>query len=1532
MTKVLKIIGRITGIILEWLLIVFFLFAFFVRTSTFQTYLAKIATTYLSNELNAKVSIEKVDILFFDRIELVNIYVGDQQNKPLASLNSIIVTISLLDISNQDFILEKVNLNQGLIKINRDAKEGNYNYAFLEDYFSSGKKTKEPSPFSFKINQIKLTKIDFYYDDFRKKSILEGIDWNHLAIKELNLSASDFFVNLETFKANINHLELRDKSGFTINQLATQLKIDKNGIQLKDLDLCTNQSELVVSKLNLLYSKSEDFEDFTNKVKFDASIIQSSISLSELAYFTSETKGMEDFVYLQGDVSDVINNLTLTNFSLGFGKVSKIQGDFILPNFEDRNALKLDQKINYAFISVEDLTNFKLPKSSGITKLNLGKEVERLAFFETKNFQISGAPSDLSLLFESTKTKLGEIRMNKPIQLKSFDSKLEINTSTKNGNDLVFVDFNLGELLADNSLNKIDGEISFNSTYFDNGNFEISHLDGKINQFDIQNYSLHRAKITNGSLINNVFQSDINLDDDILKLTYSGYVDLKGDKELKFSINLTEALLNSLNLARSKKASKLKSNIEVDLKGLDPSTMSGKVIFTGFVYKEDEEEIDIPNIELGISRGKEEDIFRLQSENIIDLEVKGKFDLKSIGDEFINQLTDAFPFLTATFPKKRVSKKNHFSYNLTFENTDELLSRLFKSVKNFKISKGTNINGRYDAANNFFDLNIVSLSGLAFNDISIGTISLNQTIDKDNLNVNLDILNATYSNKVNFNSINFTTGNESTRKDLLTSTISWKTSDNINSNLSWLTTIKDAENFEINLNESDFSINSQIWHINESAYISYSPKAILFENFLLTNDQQKIGLNGNLSQTNSDSLAFNLENIDLSELDKLLGLKQGLSGKLNGNGKISDPFNSATINSKLDILQFKIQKQEVGNVRVELDWDPSKDHLSLEGNIKNKEKTNFEYRGKYYFKRKKDNLDFLLKFKDFDVSFANAYVDKDVISNIHGFISGTLKINGTPNKPLFVSNNLTIKNAKAKIEILGTTLAINGRFNMIDNDIYGDKIEVLDEENNRAYLNFGLNNFLGKWNYDISLDLLENLNPSGRFLVLNTNYKDGDYYYGKVYGTGNCNISGNSNHLEIFVDIKTSKGSKLVLPLYGSSEIDEDVDFITFTKSNSIIDTIKKIDLSGVTLDMNFEVTPETELNVVFNEQTQDKIISFGNGKVNMKIDDKDNDIKMAGKYNIQNGSKYNFAMGQIKKEFNIESGSFIEWTDNIENATINITTSFKTKSDYGALAPELEETTLANQPVNCELLLNGQLLKPEITFNLKSDPTIPETGKALLGRVLDDKTEVNRQFFSLLVFNRFQPLKGNISASGSAALDLAEAQINDLLSKASEEFKMKMNIDKDIELNVQKSFLEDRLIITTSVGVETNSDQTEGANEASSSTTATNKNTIIGDVRIEYLINERGTFRVNAFNESNRNTVNQSAGLFTQGAGLNYQEEFNGWNDFQLIQSFLDIFRPKRNKRVKIKRKKRQIKVDDALKKRNISKDKISIPKKIQN
>ena len=102
-----------------------------------------------------------------------------------------------------------------------------------------------------------------------------------------------------------------------------------------------------------------------------------------------------------------------------------------------------------------------------------------------------------------------------------------------------------------------------------------------------------------------------------------------------------------------------------------------------------------------------------------------------------------------------------------------------------------------------------------------------------------------------------------------------------------------------------------------------------------------------------------------------------------------------------------------------------------------------------------------------------------------------------------------------------------------------------------------------------------------------------------------------------------------------------------------------------------------------------------------------------------------------------------------------------------------------------------------------------------------------------------------------------------------------------NVSTSLQKSFFDDRLIVSTTFGVQNQN----GAENAISGG-------LIGDISLEYLVNEKGTFRVNAFNRSNTNTVKENAGAFTQGAGLSYREEFNDWRDFILFQSFLDVFR----------------------------------------
>jgi hypothetical protein len=416
-------------------------------------------------------------------------------------------------------------------------------------------------------------------------------------------------------------------------------------------------------------------------------------------------------------------------------------------------------------------------------------------------------------------------------------------------------------------------------------------------------------------------------------------------------------------------------------------------------------------------------------------------------------------------------------------------------------------------------------------------------------------------------------------------------------------------------------------------------------------------------------------------------------------------------------------------------------------------------------------------------------------------------------------------------------------------------------------------------------------------MLLNTKYKEGDVYYGKAYGRGTANISGYGAVMNVSVNVQTRKGTKLVFPMYGTSELEEE-SIITFVSDENLAPILDdKIDFTGVDLDLAFDITPDAEVLLVFNEQTHDEIQAKTQGKLNLKLDAY-NQMRLDGGLKILNGSVYNFTMGPARKPFDIVEGS-INWSGDVYKADMKIVTSYLVKNaNMLELTPEQTDKSLAKQDAQCLLNLTGSLIQPNITFELVA-PKAPESGKALMNRINEDKDELNRQFFSLMLFSKFQPLKGTNSANESAAIDLFESQINQALSQMSKSYQVKMDLGTDnVSTSVQKSFAGDRLVVTGSFGVQ----NTTGSSAANGG--------LVGDVSIEYLVNESGTFRINAFNRSNSNTVKENAGPFTQGAGLSYHEDFNSAKDFVLLQSFLDVFRSKENKIVKFKRKKRQTKL----------------------
>ncbi|MFT5581821.1 MAG: hypothetical protein ACI9G9_001082, partial [Psychromonas sp.] len=654
----------------------------------------------------------------------------------------------------------------------------------------------------------------------------------------------------------------------------------------------------------------------------------------------------------------------------------------------------------------------------------------------------------------------------------------------------------------------------------------------------------------------------------------------------------------------------------------------------------------------------------------------------------------------------------------------------------------------------------------------------------------------------------------------------------------------------------------------------------------------------------------------LEDFGQLLNTPIDLQGEVNGFAEISTPFKNIGFIGDANIKDLVINNEKVGTVFVQSEWAKNTPNIILRGDLNFRNVETFSFDGKYNLEKEKDNLDFDLIFDKTNIQFANAFMDPLVVSGIKGYLDGKVKIKGTPSKPELLGK-IDLLNGNAKIELLGVNVRTNGKIKIDEYGFYLDYLPLTDEEGNAGSLTGSIyhDNFLN-WNFDLAFNLEDDaVNkdpvfawkplPLKKFLLLNTQYKEGEYYYGKGYVTGFANISGYADNLEISTDLKTEKGTTLNFPMYGASEISEEESFLTFiNKDTSIVIEEPKIDFTGVDLNLKFNVTTDAKLKIIFDEKLGDEISADGSGKIAMRLNNL-GDLTLNGTYTVKEGV-YNFAMGPIKQNFYIEDGGSISWTGDPYNANLNLKSYYKVNANLAEISSDqLNNQGTSNQDVFCYLNITESLIRPSIGFDIKA-PRATESGKALVNRIVSDPEELNRQFFSLLLFKRFQPLKGSSTGGGGAALDLAANQINSVLSQFTQNYKMAVNLDansvtgdKTFEFGVSKEFLDDRLVLSGSFGVENNTQ----------STTTTSQNYLIGDVNLEYLLNESGTFRVNIFNESNQNNViqNNNQGLFKQGIGLHYQEDFNNYEDFKMLQYFFDMFRSKGNKKYPTKKKRTQ-------------------------
>ncbi|HYG50207.1 MAG TPA: translocation/assembly module TamB domain-containing protein, partial [Flavobacteriales bacterium] len=408
-----------------------------------------------------------------------------------------------------------------------------------------------------------------------------------------------------------------------------------------------------------------------------------------------------------------------------------------------------------------------------------------------------------------------------------------------------------------------------------------------------------------------------------------------------------------------------------------------------------------------------------------------------------------------------------------------------------------------------------------------------------------------------------------------------------------------------------------------------------------------------------------------------------------------------------------------------------------------------------------------------------------------------------------------------------------------------------------------------------------------------------EIYYGKAYASGTASIQGYDDKIDVIIDAKTDKNTKLFMPMYGVGDVTVG-DFVIFESDKDTLNAEKKIDLEGITMTFDFKVTPDAEINIVFDKLSGSQLKARGAGDIKMEITPL-GDFVMNGTYEVDNPSSYKLAMQTIiNKNFIVAKGGTIKWYGDPLNAEIDITAVYPLKASVFDIMPvDIQSNYRKNMDVKVEIQLKNSLFKPDFVFDINI-PKADENVRAALASVKSTNEELFRQTMSLLIINKFltpansigsTASNSGISSAANYSSELLTNQLNSLLSQISKDYDIGVNYkpgdeisNTEVALALSTQALDGRLNISTNVGVS--SSAAAAANQS--------QNSLIGDFNIEYLLTEDGNVRVRGYNESNAfDITNAQQAPYTQGMAIFYQKDFDNSRQLRLLQRFLNIFRP---------------------------------------
>lgn len=1439
-------------VILLWLLL---------QTSAFQSWATSKIGNYLGDELNTKISVERVDIEWLHKVVLEDVYIEDQKGDSLLKIEALKLDGFEYQKENLNFShLELVKPNFNLKRYKSDSTS---NLQFIIDYFKKEENSEPKNTLVFSGESINISDGSFSYVNQNKELKKNGgIDFNDLYLSNLNLKAENISAIGDSISVDIKELSLLEKSGFDLNELTGNLKLNSKKITLNNSSLRTPNSE-ISGNYELNYKEWNDFKNFNKKVKMDFLLDESELNTKDLAYFSPQMQGLNEVVKISGNIKGRVNNLKGKNLDLQLLDQTTFKGDLAingLPNIEE-SFITLD--VDQLFTNPKDIRQIPQYPFDRDQTINLPSNINKLGSIRF-NGHFTGFLHDFAT-YGDLKTNLGTLSMD--LSLNNTEAGYQYNGNLETNS------FDLGEFYGIQELETVAADLNITGTGLELQSIDAI-VDGKIDHIKLNDYAYQNIDV-NGEFKNQFFDGTLHIDDENVLMDFVGKVDLSQSiPEYSFNADVQNIDLVNLNFIDFQDYSSLTVNISANARGSDLQDLVGDILIRDLSYCTLDNEFVLDSILINSDINEDSRKIDLSS-SILTGSLEGQYDFKALEHSVELILAELIPSFEVEQEIDHISQ--NFELDLRVHDFS-IITEFF--TPDIYVAPDTRVLMSVNEETNDFELSStadrVKLFNIPANGITLDTRKADSTIF-----FTLMCDDVTINEKLNFHDFSLDGRSEG---DTLYTSLEWDTPEqNHAGELSGRYLVRGAKNIDYYFDRSLIRVYDEVWHFNEEASIFIDSTAVQVNEFKLFADDQIIDANGLISEDDESNLELKLQNIELANVNTFVsGSNLKFNGLINGTANLQDLYKNPLIFANLNLDDLEIDDQYIGNFDVRSEWDHVLKKIIINGKLKDENLTPIDFYGYYTPADKENPIEFKADIEELKLDFLNALI-KEGISDIGGDVTGLVTISGSPSHPI-LNGKLKFKDAHLRVDYLNTTYRLNDYVGIYEDMFTLDNILVMDEEDNSAYaVGTIIHNNFKDWNFDVFLDTQEK-----DFLCMNTTESMNSIYYGKAYGNGALSVSGYAQNLELSINMKTGDDTRIALPL-GSSEEVAFEDFVTFVDRNKFVTEEKIIDLTGIKLNFALDILPNAEVEIIFDEAVGDVMRGRGKGKINMNIDTRGT-FEMFGNVELTEGDYLFTLKNLINKDFTVVPGGTISWFGDPMGANLDIQAKYGLTAPLYDLLGDVDPSYKNRTQVDLLMDLTGDLFSPNIGFKVNT-PNVDEITKGRVQSAIDSEEETNRQAFALIALRRFVA-PPNISVAHSSGIlqentsEFISSQLSNWLSQISDDFDLGINYrpgdeitNQELAVALSTQLFNDKLSVSGNFGVSQGNEQND------------NPSSLIGDVRLEYKVADDGKVRLVVFNRSNDFDIastNQNAS--TQGAGVLYREEFNNLEEFYC--GFKNLFR----------------------------------------